>query len=143
MTLSYPTSMGSVLKFRLYLSYSPSPVTCLSSGDVEETSSSASGSMATVFASSPSAWRRDASFGRRPRVAPFPSRLRSCRCSLKGSTGDTSREHGHSRARSDHSAYFPVFIGILWMHDVLIDAILRLWIALLFRIWTAWIATRW
>jgi hypothetical protein len=29
------------------------------------------------------------------------------------------------------------------MHDALIDAILRLWIVLLFLIWTAWIVTRW
>ena len=114
----------------------------LSFADDEETSSSASGLMATDFASLPSAWRRGALCGRRHRAALFHSRPRNCRCSSKGLTGGVSREPGNSRVRSSNKADSPVFIGTLWMHRDSIDAILRAWIALQFLIWTSWIVTR-
>src|ERR1700677_2363611 len=98
--------------------------------------------MAMVFVSLPSGWRRDASCGRRLRAAPVRSHLHSYRCSSKGSTGGVSREHGHSRVLSSNSADSHVFIGILWLHDSSIDAILRARIALLFLIWTTWIVMR-
>jgi hypothetical protein len=65
MTLSYPTSMGSVRKFRRCCTSSRSQVTSLFSAAEEATLLNACGSMAMVFVFSPSVWREVVLSGRR------------------------------------------------------------------------------